>query len=406
MEKSRTLSSKNKNLFIRNGGQTSRIKEFYKKTHSQRLDIIKNFASLNNLEIATLKNLNSLAFENADRMIENVISTMSLPLGIATNFIINGKDYLIPMATEEPSIIAAASKAAKIARLSGGFSTIAAVPIMIGQVQLVGVKNFKKAKEQIEQNKKILIDLANQKDPLLVKLGGGALNIETKEINTIRGKMLIVHLLINVKDAMGANIIDSMVEEISPTLEKICGGVARLKIVSNLPVHRIVQAKAIWKKDTIGEDCIEGILDAYAFALADPYRQATHNKGIMNGIDAVAIATGNDFRALEAGAHTFVTLNNSYKLLTKYYKTQNGDLVSEIRLPLSAGIVGGITQIHPTAKICLKILGVKTATELAQIMATVGLAQNFAALKALVTEGIQAGHMKLHNKKSIVKADQ
>jgi hydroxymethylglutaryl-CoA reductase len=384
--------------------KSSRLKEFYKKNQIQKLKTIQNFSSLSDKEIALLKNLNSLDYQTANRMVENVVSTYSLPLGIATNFKINNKDYLIPMVSEEASVIAAASNGAKLARLSDGFFASTSKPIMIGQIQLLGIKNLKKAKEQIEKNKESIISFANKQDALLVKLGGGAEKLQTKILKTSRGQMLIVHLLVNVQDAMGANIIDTMLEKISPKLEKLTQGTTLLKIVSNLPIHRIAKASATWKRKTIGEKCIEGILDAQAFAQADPFRCVTHNKGIMNGIDAVAIACGNDFRAIEAGVHCFASLKKTYQPLTKYYLNEKKDLVGEIELPMPVGTVGGSIKTHPTAKIALKILNIKKSTTLAKIMASVGLAQNFAALKALTTTGIQQGHMKLHSKNIAILA--
>ena len=378
--------------------KSSRIKEFYKKTLSERLKIIQDFATLSNKEISNLKNLEGLTFKSADRMAENVISTFSIPLGIATNFIINKRELLIPMATEEPSVIAAASHAAKLARPSGGFSASTTNPIMIGQIQVVQVPNLKKALAIIKKNETILIDLANKQDSILISNGGGAKKIKLRSIKTSRGSMLIVHLLVDVRNAMGANIVNTMVEKIAPTIKQLSGGKIKLRIVSNLAIYRIAKAEAIWKRKDIGIDSIEGILDAHALAEVDPFRLATHNKGIMNGIDAVAIATGNDFRAIEAGAHSYSVINGSYKPLTYFEKKKNGDISGSIELPITVGTIGGITQSHPTAKIALKILGAKCACELAQIMASVGLAQNFAALRALTSEGLQKGHMRLHSK--------
>lgn len=384
--------------------KNSRIKHFYKKNQITRLNILKNFANLNYKDISILKKTTALNFDSANRMIENVISVMPIPLGIATNFIINKKDYLIPMALEEPSVIAAASSAAKLTRHSGGFFSYSTKPIMIGQIQLKKIKNLKEAQQKINSNKEEILKLANKQDPILINIGGGAKNIKTKIIKTSRGSMLIIHLIVNVKDAMGANIINTMLEKITPFIKKITDGEICLRIVSNLPIYRITKAQAIWKKEIIDEKIINDILDAYVFAQYDPFRCATHNKGIMNGIDAIAIATGNDFRAIEAGAHAFASLKKGYSPLTKYYKNKNGDLVGTIKLPLSVGIVGGITQSHPIAKICLKILDVKNSSELAQVFASVGLAQNFAALRALVTDGIQIGHMKLHSKNIAIAA--
>lgn len=368
----------------------SDLSGFYDLSVDGRLSIIKKSCALTDEEAETLRKTGCLP--HSDRMIENVIGTIELPLGIATNFIVNGRDVLIPMAIEEPSVVAAASHAAKLAR-PGGFTTSSDEPIMIGQVQLLDAK--KGSKEKIYEARDRIFETANMKDSVLVKLGGGLKDIEVRELDTPRGKMLIVHLLVNVQDAMGANAVNTMCESVSPFLEEITGGRSLLKIISNLAVHRLTRAETVWKKEMLGGDVIEGILDAYAFAQADPFRCATHNKGIMNGVDAVLIATGNDFRAAEAGAHAFAAVDG-YRPLTNYGKNGNGDLVGAIELPMVSGIVGGATNSNPIAKISLKILDVKRAHELSEIAACVGLANNFAALRAMVKEGIQRGHMKLH----------
>lgn len=388
--------------------KTSAIPGFYKKNLAERLQTIKEFAELSDEEIAQLGKFAALDFEQANRMAENVVSVQQLPLGIATQFAINGKEVLVPMAIEEPSVIAAASKAAGIARESGGFTTSSDEPIMIGQIQIVKAKKPEAAAKKILKAKKELLALANTADPMLVKFGGGAKELQARILKTKRGKMIIVHILVNCGDAAGMNAVNTMCEKISQKLEEITGGKARLKIISNLAVNRLARAKAVFSKKALeesfkesalkGEEIIDAILDAYAFADADIFRCVTNNKGIMNGIDAVVIATGNDFRAIEAGAHAFTVWKNKgkYKPLARYYKNMQGDLVGEIELPCAVGLVGGATKTHPIAKIAVKILGVKTAKELAEIIAAVGLAQNFAALRALATEGIQRGHMKLH----------
>jgi hydroxymethylglutaryl-CoA reductase len=349
-------------------------------------------------------------------MIENVVAVQQLPLGIATNFRINGKDYLVPMALEEPSVVAAASKAAGIARESGGFEAKAALPLMIGQIQVIGIKKPEEARKKILKAKKELLEKANSMDQTLVKFGGGAKKLEAKILKTIKGKMLIAELLVDVRDAMGANAINTMCEAITPKIEEITGGKVLLRIISNLAVYRTVKAKTVFSKKALeesfregnlkGEEIVEAIINAYAFAEADAFRACTHNKGIMNGIDAVAIATGQDWRAIEAGAHAFACWKNKgkYKPLTKYYKNKEGNLAGEIELPLAVGLVGGATKTHPIAKIAVKILGVKSAGELAEVMACVGLANNLAAIRALATEGIQRGHMKLHAKNIAVLA--
>ncbi len=396
--------------------KTSAISEFYKKSLEERLAIIKEFAELSEEEIAQLNKFAALDFEQANRMIENVVGTQQLPLGIATNFVVNGKEILVPMALEEPSVVAAASKAAGIARQSGGFTAESSEPIMIGQIQIVKAKKPEAAIKKILKAKKELIELANSADPMLVKFGGGAKELQARTLKTKRGKMIIVHLLVNCGDAAGMNAVNTMCEKISPRIEKITGGKARLKIISNLAVNRLARAKAVFSKKAIeesfkgnelkGEEIIDAIMDAFAFAEADVFRCTTHNKGIMNGIDAVVIATGNDFRAIEAGAHAFASWKNKgkYKPLTRYYKDKKGNLVGEIELPCAVGLVGGATKSHPIAKIAVKILGVKTARELAEIIVSVGLAQNFAAMRALATEGIQKGHMRLHARNIAVLA--
>lgn len=402
--------------------KTSKLTKFYEKTLEERLLAIREFAGLSEDEVLVLKKFGALDFETANRMIENVYSTFPVPLGIATNFTVNGKQVLVPFALEEPSVVAAASNAA---RMSSGFEANATEPVMIGQIQLVGVKDAKKAIDGIKKKEKELLKKANSGDSTLVKFGGGARKIEAREMKTSRGTMVVVHLLVDVRDAMGANAVNTMCERITPDIEKISGTQVRLRIISNLAVHRTVKAKTVWKKEVLGEDMakrlgkentdtenkakigsevIERVLDAYEFAANDMYRACTHNKGIMNGIDAVVIATGNDFRAIEAGAHAFASISGEYKPLTKYYKDKNGDLAGEIELPMAVGLVGGATKTHPVAKISVKILGVKTAKELAEIIAAVGLAQNFAALRALSNEGIQKGHMKLHAKNIAVNA--
>ena len=392
---------------------SSSIEGFYKKSLDERLGAIKEFAGLSSEEIALLKKCGALDFETANRMIENVYSTHALPLGVATNFKINGRDFLIPFAIEEPSVVAAASNAAKLCRDSGGFAADADKSIMFGQIQLVGITDFDSAAKKIGSAKKELIAFAKTKDSMLVKLGGGPTDLYAKAIETPRGKMLVVYLEVNVLDAMGANAVNTMCEALAPKLEELSGGKARLRIISNLATKRLARSKTVWTKKALeestggkinGAEIVEGVLDAWAFACGDPYRGATHNKGIMNGIDAVAIACGQDWRALEAGAHAYASITGKYLPLTKYSKDKNGDLVGEIELPIAVGIVGGATKTHPLAQIALKTLGIKNAGELACVLASVGLAQNFAALRALSTEGIQRGHMTLHAKNVAVMA--
>ena len=383
--------------------KSSRIPGFYKLGVDERLKLVKEFSGLTEEEVELLKSMSALSIERADKMIENVIGGITYPLGIATNFMINGRDYLIPMAIEEPSVVAAASKGAKIAREGGGFRAWADEPVMIGQVQVVGLKDAWRGKVEVLKLKEEILKKANEQSKTLPKLGGGAKDLRVKLLETRRGEMLVVELLIDVRDAMGANVVNSMAEAVAPMIERATGGRALLRILSNLSDLRLARAYAVFPKELVGEDVIQGILDAYEFARRDPYRCATHNKGIMNGIVAVAMATGQDTRALEAGAHAYASLGG-YKPLTKWEVNSEGDLVGSIELPLAVGIVGGSIRANPIAEICLKILGVKSSRELAEVMASVGLAQNFSALRALVSEGIQRGHMKLHARNLAVSA--
>jgi len=381
-----------------------RLPGFYNLSVEERLIKVAEIAKLDEEEVKLIKSSSKLPLEIANRMIENVIGTFELPLAIATNFLIDGKDYLIPMVIEEPSVVAAASNAAKMAREGGGFFTDFTAPLMIGQIQLVDVKNPYLAKFEILKNKEEIISKANECDPILLKLGGGCKDLEVRIIDTIFGKMVVVHLLVDVRDAMGANAVNTMCEKVAPIIARIAGGRALLRIISNLAVYRLARAKAVFRKEVIGgEEVVDGIMKAYAFAEADPFRCATHNKGIMNGISALMIATGNDFRAVEAGAHGYSAING-YKPLTKYEVDKKGDLVGFIELPIQAGVIGGATQTNPIARICLKILGVKSSEELARVAAALGLAQNFAALRALATEGIQRGHMELHARNIAIMA--
>ena len=375
----------------------SKLSGFYKLSPEKRLKIVRELAGLSKEEAELLRKTGALELKQANRMIENVIGTTELPLGIATNFLINNRDYLIPMAIEEPSVVAAASNAAKMVRPGGGFFTESTSPIMVGQIQLVDVKNPIKAREKILKAKERILAKANEQDPILVKLGGGAKDIEVRVLTTHLGPMTIIHLLIDVRDAMGANVINTMCEAVAPLIEELTGSRVFLRIVSNLATYRLARAKAVFTKEALGgEEVVDGILQAYAFAAADPYRCATHNKGVMNGIIAVALATANDTRAIEAGAHAYAAMGGAYKPLTQWERTVGGDLSGRIELPVAVGTIGGATATHPVAKICRKILGVQSARELGEVMAVVGLAQNLAAMRALATVGIQAGHMRLH----------
>lgn len=376
--------------------ESSRFSKFYELDLEERLEEVKKFSDLSEEEADIIKKTGALELDNADNMIENTIGTQEIPLGIAVNFKINGKDFLIPMCIEESSVIAAASNAAKKARKTGGFKTESTSPKMIGQIQLTDLNDIEKAEKKIEREEETILKLANQESSLKER-GGGAEEIKTRTIETDSGEMLIVHLIIDTRDAMGANVVNTMVESISPTIEEITGGEVILRILSNLADKRIAKAKATFSKAELGgEKIVDRIIKANQFAKADPYRCATHNKGIMNGIEAVALATGNDTRALEAGAHGFAAKNGSYQPLTSWKKDEEGNLKGMIEVPVPVGIIGGATETNPIAKICLKILDIDSSQELGEIMAAVGLAQNLAALRALASEGIQEGHMRLH----------
>ncbi len=385
--------------------KTSEFSGFYKLSVEQRAREVAEFAGLSPEEERLLRAFSSLDSGTADRMIENVVGTMPIPMGIAVNFKINGRDYLVPMAIEEPSVVAAASNSAKMARERGGFTARAAPPLMIGQIQVVGIADAEKAKAKVLAEKGRLITLANSCDPVLVKFGGGARELEAHVINTDAGKMLIVHLIVDVRDAMGANAVNTMCEALAKPVEELTEGRVLLKIISNLANRRTVKASATWTKEALGgEEVVDRIVLAYQFAANDIFRATTHNKGIMNGVDAVAVATGNDWRALEAGAHAFASITGRYKPLTTFRKNAHGDLEGELEMPVAVGLVGGATKTHPTARVAVKILGVKSAGELAEVIASVGLAQNLAALRALAAEGIQRGHMGLHARNIAVMA--
>jgi hydroxymethylglutaryl-CoA reductase len=378
--------------------KSSKISGFYKLSPKERLQKLKEFANLTEEEAAMLSSTGAFKLEQADRMIENVVGTMEIPFGVATNFQINNKEYLIPMVIEEPSVVAAASNSAKMALGKGGFRASSDDPVMIGQIQITSLSDPLEAIEKIKAKKQEIINLANSKDSMLVKLGGGVKNVTVRVMNGGKEQpMVIVHLHVNCLDAMGANAVNTMAEAVAPMLEETTGGKVFLRIITNLATDRLARAEAIYSKEALGgEEVVDAILNAYLFADKDPYRACTHNKGIMNGISAVVLATGNDTRAVEAGAHAYAAISGQYRPLTKWEKTQDGDLKGSIELPIAVGLVGGATKVHPTAQVAVKILGVEHAQELAEIIAAVGLAQNLAAMKALATEGIQKGHMALH----------
>jgi len=377
----------------------SDISGFYKLSLGERQKALSELVNLDDEEVKLLKNFGYFKETQIDTLIENVIGSYQLPIGIACNFRINNKDYLIPMVIEEPSVVAAASNAARIARKNGGFFSEKVDSIMISQIQITNLTDVEQAKKILLENKKNILKIANDQDPILVKLGGGAYDFELRDINTRKGVMLIIHLLVNVLDAMGANVVNTMAESVTPYIEELCEGKVYLRIVSNLAIHRLAKCKAKFDKALLGgEEVVKGIVNAYEFALADPYRATTHNKGIMNGITALTLATGNDTRAIESGAHAYASLKGKYSPLTNFEVDAEGNLIGEIKIPLALGIIGGMTKLHPMARLNLKILGVKSAAELSQVAAAVGLAQNVAALRALAAEGIQRGHMALHSR--------
>jgi len=356
----------------------SDISGFYKLSLKERQIQLAKLVNLEQQDVDLLQSLGYFTSNQIDMLIENVVGSYQLPMGVALNFKVNGKDFIIPMVIEEPSVVAAASNMA---------------------IQLTHIQDFDYTKEKILKNKDQILKIANEQDPTLNKLGGGALDIEIRQIETRKGRMIILHLFVDVLDAMGANVVNTMAEAISPYIEELCGVKIYLRIVSNLATQRLAKCRAVFDKDLLGgKEVVEGILNAYEFAAADPYRATTHNKGIMNGIVALALATGNDTRAIEAGAHAYASIGGSYKPLTKFELDSEGNLVGEIEIPLALGIIGGITRTHPMARLALKILKVESAGELSQVAAALGLAQNVGALRALASEGIQKGHMTLHSR--------
>ncbi len=381
----------------------SRLPNFRALTPAQRLAAIADAAGLTPEERQQLAEPGALGLERADGMIENVIGAFELPLGVAGNFQVNGRDVLVPMAVEEPSVVAAASFMAKLARENGGFETSSTRPLMRAQVQVLGLTDPHGARVALLRERERIVKLANSRDQVLIGLGGGCQDIEAHVFaDTPRGPMLVLHLIVDVRDAMGANTVNTMAEAVAPLVEEIAGGSVRLRILSNLADLRLARARvrltpqALDTKERSGADIIEGVLDAYTFAAIDPYRAATHNKGIMNGIDPVIVATGNDWRAVEAGAHAYACRDGRYTSLTHWEKDASGALVGTLEMPMPVGLVGGATKTHPLARLALKIMAVRSAQELGEIAVAVGLAQNLGALRALATEGIQRGHMALH----------
>lgn len=390
---------------------TSRISGFYKKSVSERLSIVSDKTNLSDSHKHILATENSFSIDDANHMIENVIGLYPLPLGIATNFLINDKDYLIPLVIEEPSVVAALSNAGKMFRDGGGFHTSSDEPIMIGQIQVLDLDDLDVSAQVILDNKERLLAEANKVGGSIVKRGGGARDLEIRLFpDTAIGGMLVLHLLYDTRDAMGANAVNTAVEHIAPFVEDITGGRVNLRILSNLTDHRkayahgVIPVSSLARGDMSGEEAIQSIVEAGVFAEIDPYRATTHNKGIMNGIDALVIATGNDWRAVEAGAHAFAARSGTYTSLTKWWRGDDGNLHGSIELPLAVGTVGGATRVHPVARAVMEILGHPSSRELSEIMAAVGLAQNFAAIRALSMEGIQNGHMRMHARQIAVAA--
>ena len=389
---------------------TSRISGFYKLSIEARLAQMAAAADVNIEDFAAWGN-GGISFEAAEHMIENVVGLHSLPTGIGLNFQINGRDVLVPMVIEEPSVVAGASFMAKLARSGGGFQVTSSEPLMIGQMQVMNITNLQEAAFKIYEHKAGLLKEADEIDPILKKFGGGARDLEVRIIeDSPAGGFIVVHLIYDVRDAMGANAVNTACERLAPQVEVITGGKVHLKILSNLADRRITRARCtiptreLAFDDFSGESVRDGIIAAYAFAAVDPYRAATHNKGIMNGVDAVVLATGNDWRAIEAGAHAYAARTGKYTSLSTWGKNAEGDLVGTLEMPMAVGIIGGATKVHPAARAALKLMGVKTASDLAEIIVAVGLAQNMAALRALATEGIQRGHMSLHARQVAIAA--
>ncbi len=375
----------------------SRISGFHKMSPADRLAMVARMANLDDATVAQLSRPGNLDADVADHMIENVISSISIPVGVATNMKVDGRDVLVPMATEESSVVAAVCNSARQCYDNGGFTTSTSGMLMIAQVQLVDVSDPLAARLKILERRAEIAKLCDGCDPVLVGLGGGFRDLEVRVVASEGGPMVVTHIVVDTRDAMGANAVNTMAERLAPSIEAWTGGKVYLRILSNLADRRVARARATWPLDAIGGPAVrDGMISAYRFAAADPYRAATHNKGIMNGVSAVVLATGNDTRAVEAGAHAYATRGGRYTSLSTYEVTADGDLVGTLEMPMPVGLVGGATKVHPTAQAALKILGVTTAAELAGIVVAVGLAQNFGALKALATVGIQRGHMALH----------
>lgn len=385
--------------------------KFYDLSIPERLQWLQAHTSLTPEDLAALSGQSGLTADQADHMIENVIGTYALPIGIARHFVVNGREVLVPMAIEEPSVVAGASFAARLARAGGGFVAHTTAPEMIGQMQILNLADPATARLRLLEEKETLLAEAAAVDPVLQRLGGGPRDIEVRLIeDSPIGPFLVLHLIYDVRDAMGANAVNTAVERLAMRVEQISGGKVLLRILSNLADRRLARARCTIPLSELAfgdfspEEVRDGIIAAWAFAAADPYRAATHNKGIMNGVDAVVIATGNDWRAVEAGAHAYAARGGRYTSLSTWGKDASGNLVGSLEMPLAVGIVGGATRVHPAARAALKLMGVTSARELAEIIASVGLAQNLAALRALATEGIQRGHMALHARQVAIAA--
>lgn len=386
---------------------SSRIPGFHSLPRVERLRLVAEHAGLSKDDVAALEGSTGLDGARADAMVENVVGVFGMPLSFATNFVVNGRDVLVPMAIEESSVVAAASFGAKCARATGGFrARFASPPLATAQIQLVDVPDLNAARRALADWQGDLLRAANASQPSLVARGGGARFLEWRVVTTERDeRFLVVHLHVDVRDAMGANLVNTMAEAIAHSLADVTGGRALLRILTNWQDRRVVRAEATFPRDAVGgAQAVADVVRAFEFADADPYRAATHNKGILNGVDAVALATGNDWRAVEAGAHAHAARTGRYRPLSKFWATAEGDLAASLELPLALGIVGGATKVHPAARAALKVIGAKTGVELAEVAASVGLAQNFAALRALATEGIQKGHMRLHARNLAITA--
>jgi len=377
--------------------RNSRIPGLRDHTPDERLHLVAEASGTTSDALAALRPSGGLTLEQADHLVENVVGLIAIPVGVATNFTVDGEDRLVPMATEEPSVVAAASNAARIARVHGGFRTSYSGDVMIAQIQVLDAVDPHAARLRILEHRDALLALANEQDPILVSLGGGAFDLAVRVLPTRAGTQVIVHLHVDVRDAMGANAVNTMAEAIAPSIAEAAGTRTLLRILTNKAELRVTRARAVFDADLLGgHQVVADIVAASAFAEADPYRAATHNKGIMNGITAVVLATGNDTRAVEAGCHAHAARSGQYAALSQFEQDADGNLVGTIEVPLAVGLVGGATRAHPTAQAGVALLGVSTARALASVIASVGLAQNLAACRALAAEGIQRGHMTLH----------